>query len=325
MGDAAGGAPAGDDQPAGRDRPVGHGDRRTAGVTVTDVDGVAVGHWTDADARTGCTVVLLPEGTVASGEVRGGAPATRELELLDPQRLVSRLDAVVLSGGSAFGLAAADGVMGWLEAEGRGLPTRAGPVPIVVGLSLFDLLVGDGRVRPGPDQGRAACAQARPGPVALGGVGAGAGATVGKVWGSERTRDAGLGGATVRHDDLVVAALVAVNAYGDVDDGQGVEPEQGIDPAAVAASIRRELGTAIPGENTTIGVVATNARLDKVGCLVVAQGAHDGLARALVPTHTRVDGDAFVAAATGAVDAPVDVVRHLALVAVERAVRGAAR
>lgn len=296
-------------------------------MTVTDVAGVAVGHWTDADARTGCTVVLLPEGTVASGEVRGGAPATRELELLDPQRLVARLDAVVLSGGSAFGLAAADGVMGWLEAEGRGLPTRAGPVPIVVGLSLFDLLVGDSRVRPGPAEGRAACEQASSGPVALGSVGAGTGATVGKVWGTDRTRDAGLGGATVRHDDLVVSALVAVNAYGDVDDEQGAGDDlaEGLDPSAVAASIRRELGGTIPGENTTIGVVVTNARLDKVGCLVVAQGAHDGLARSLVPTHTRVDGDAFVAAATGAVDAPVDVVRHLALVAVERAVRGAAR
>ncbi len=153
------------------------------------------------------------------------------------------------------------------------------------------------------------------------------GATVGKVWGSDRTRDAGLGGATVRHDDLVVSALVAVNAYGDVDDagGAGDELAEGVDPAAVAASIRRELGGVIPGENTTIGVVLTNARLDKVGCLVVAQGAHDGLARSLVPTHTRVDGDAFVAAATGAVDVPVDVVRHLALVAVERAVRGAVR
>jgi len=296
-------------------------------VTVTDVAGVEVGHWTDADARTGCTVVLFPEGTVASGEVRGGAPATRELELLDPQRLVARLDAVVLSGGSAFGLAAADGVMGWLEAEGRGLPTRAGPVPIVVGLSLFDLLVGDGRVRPGPDEGRAACELASAGPVPLGAVGAGAGATVGKVWGTGRTRDAGLGGATVRHDDLVVSALVAVNAYGDVDDGGGRVDDlaEGLDPSAVAASIQRELGGTIPGENTTIGVVATNAALDKVGCLVVAQGAHDGLARSLVPTHTRVDGDAFVAAATGAVDVPVDVVRHLALVAVERAVREAAR
>ena len=118
-----------------------------------------------------------------------------------------------------------------------------------------------------------------------------------------------------------MAALVAVNAYGDVDDGQGVEPEQGIDPAAVAASIRRELGTASPGENTTIGVVATNARLDKVGCLVVAQGAHDGLARALVPTHTRVDGDAFVAAATGAVDATVERVRAHAVEVVDRAIR----
>jgi L-aminopeptidase/D-esterase-like protein len=296
-------------------------------VTVTDVAGVAVGHWTDATARTGCTVVLLPEGTVASGEVRGGAPATRELEVLDPQRLVRHVDAVVLSGGSAFGLAAADGVMTWLSERGRGFTTAAGPVPIVVGLSLFDLLVGDPAVRPGAAEGRAACEAAGTGPVPLGAVGAGTGATVGKLHGREHARPGGLGGASLVAGDLVVSALVAVNAFGEVDDGRlDGAPEEGIDPAAVAEA----LATAFtpvppPGEHTTIGVVVSNAVLGKVDCLVVAQGAHDGLARALVPTHTRVDGDAFVAAGTGAVEAHVDVVRHLALVAVERAVRSAAR
>lgn len=294
-------------------------------MTLTDVAGVRVGHWTDAEARTGCTVVLLPEGTVASGEVRGGAPATRELELLDPQRLVRHIDAVALSGGSAFGLAVADGVMGWLAEQGRGFPTTAGPVPIVVGLSLFDLLVGDPAVRPGAAEGRLACDAATSGPVLLGGVGAGTGATVGKVRGRDRARPGGLGGASVLHEGLVVSALVAVNAFGDVDLG-GDASERAVDPAAVARGITSAFAPEPPpGEHTTIGVVVTNAVLDKVGCLVVAQGAHDGLARALVPTHTRVDGDAFVAAATGAVEANVDVVRHLGLVAVERAVRSAVR
>ena len=147
---------------------------------ITDVAGVRVGHWTDIEARTGCTVVLFPEGTLASGEVRGGAPATREFDLLDPHRLVHRLDAVVLSGGSAFGLAAADGVMRWLEERGVGFPTSAGPVPIVVGASLFDLAVGDPSVRPGPAEGYAACDAARADSVDVGPVGAGTGATINK-------------------------------------------------------------------------------------------------------------------------------------------------
>ncbi len=285
---------------------------------ITDVPGVLVGHWTDAEARTGCTVVLLPEGTTASAEVRGGAPASRELDLLAPERTVDRIDAVLLTGGSAFGLAAADGVMHWLEERGRGVSTPAGPVPIVPALGVFDLAVGRADVRPGPVEGRAACEAASGGPVAHGPVGAGTGATTGKWRGRDHAVAAGLGGATVRAGDLVVAALVVVNAYGDVDgDGRGLD---GIE--AVAA----EVAGAVPPPitNTTIGLVATNARLDKVGCLLVAQGGHDGLARSLVPAHTRFDGDALVACATGAVDAPLDQVRLLAVAAVERAVRSTA-
>lgn len=279
---------------------------------LTDVPGLEVGHWTDPVARTGCTVVLVPDGTVASAEVRGGAPASRELDLLAPDRLVDRIDAVVLAGGSAFGLAAADGVMTWLEERGRGFPTPAGPVPIVPTLALFDLLVGDASVRPGPVEGRAACDAASSGPVALGPVGAGTGATVGGWQGPDAARPAGLGGATVRSGELVVSALLAVNAHGSVDgDGTGLDGVEDVVPGVPPA----------PLGNTTIGVVATNARLDKVGCLVVAQGGHDGLGRALVPAHTRVDGDALVALATGIVGAPVDHVRLLAVAAVERAVR----
>jgi len=280
---------------------------------ITDVPGIRVGHWTHPEAQTGCTVILFPDGTVASGEVRGGAPATREFDLLSPERIVDRLDAVVLTGGSAFGLAAADGVMRWCAEEGSGFATGAGPVPIVVAMALFDLLVGDGSVRPGAVEGYAACSDAGTGHVQVGRIGAGAGATIGKWRGREQARPGGLGSATVRDGELVVSALIALNAVGDIDDGG--EPSWPPPPPE---------GVFGAGENTTIGVVATNAKLDKVGCLLVAQGGHDGLARALMPSHARGDGDAIVAAATGGVDVLVDHVRFLAVRAAERAIRSVA-
>ncbi|MBV8979603.1 MAG: P1 family peptidase [Acidimicrobiia bacterium] len=278
---------------------------------ITDVPGVRVGHWTDPVAKTGCTVALLPANTLASGEVRGGAPATREWDLLSPERRVAHIDAVVLSGGSAFGLAAADGVMRFCEERGMGHPTAFGPVPIVVGASLFDLMVGDGSVRPGPDEGYAACEAATDGLFELGSVGAGAGATVG-MWRPETARPGGVGSASIAFADLIVGALVAVNAYGSVLQ-QGEE---------AMAAVVPEPTPAFAG-NTTIGLVATNAALDKAQCLWVAQGAHDGLARVLAPAHTTYDGDAMVAASTGAVAATVDTVRSLGAWAVVAAVRAA--
>ena len=286
--------------------------------SLTDVAGVRVGHWTDAVARTGCTVALFPAGTVASGEVRGGAPGTREWALLDPSRLVAHLDAVVLAGGSAFGLAAADGAVRFCEERGMGFPTRAGVVPIVVGAVLYDLAVGDPGVRPGPAEGYAACVAAGTGPVEGGSIGAGTGARVGAWRGPEAARPGGIGSASVRHGDLVVGALLAVNAFGDV------IPPGGASPRSVEGTVLAARPFAAPfAVNTVIGVVATNARLDKVGCLLVAQSGHDGLARAVAPSHTLADGDALVAAATGVVDAPLEVVRTLAAVAVEDAVRAA--
>jgi L-aminopeptidase/D-esterase-like protein len=275
---------------------------------ITDVPGVRVGHWTDPEARTGCTVVLFPAGTVASGEVRGGAPGTREWALLAPERTVNRLDAVVLSGGSAFGLATCDGVSRWCEERGIGYPTAAGPVPIVVGAVLYDLMVGDGAVRPDATAGYAACVAATSGPVALGRVGAGTGATVSKWQGPDAVLPGGIGSAAERAGALVVAALVAANGVGGLRGQQRLAWPEGLVDAF---------------ENTTIGVIATNANLDKVGCLLVAQSGHDGLARALEPAHATVDGDALVAAAVGGVDAPVDHVRLLAARAVEDATRAA--
>jgi L-aminopeptidase/D-esterase-like protein len=275
---------------------------------LTEIPGVRVGHWTDTEARTGCTVILFPEGSVASGEVRGGAPASRETDLLAPERLVERIDAVVLSGGSAFGLAAADGVMRYCADEGMGFDTPGGRVPIVVGLALYDLTVGDGTVRPGPEEGLAAARAASTDPVVLGAVGAGTGATLGKWPGPEAAEPSGLGGAVRRDGDLLVAALVAVNATGWIDDGT-IQPRPGRGALTV---------------NTTLAVVTTNARLDKVGCHLLAQSGHSGFARALVPSHTRYDGDAVVAVSVpggGSVEAQPDHVRWLGLLAVEDAIR----
>ena len=278
--------------------------------------GFRVGHWTDTEAATGCTAILCPEGTTASAEVRGGAPASRELEVLSPQRTVSTVDAVLLTGGSAFGLAAADGVMRHCEERGRGVPTPGGRVPIVPALALFDLAVGSPSVRPGPEQGYAACVAAENAEtVETGPIGAGTGARLGVWRGLANVRAGGVTEAAFTSGELVVSALVVVNAFGEIDrDGSAL---------GAYAAAHTPQGTDVPSlfTNTTIGLVATNARLDKLGCLILAQGAHDGLGRALVPPHTRMDGDAFIAAATGAVKADVDTVRLLAVAAVEKAIR----
>jgi L-aminopeptidase/D-esterase-like protein len=290
---------------------------------ITAVPGVEVGHWTDLEARTGCSVVVLPPGTIASGEVRGGAPATREWALLDPLKMVDRVDAVMLSGGSAFGLAAADGAVGWLEERGRGFPTPAGPVPIVVGMSLFDLSVGDPSVRPDRAAGYEACGAASATDPGSGARGAGTGATVGKWRGWDKATPGGLCGAVRRHGDLVVAALLAVNALGAPDTGSaaGLEPDDLVAAGWLADADEPRAAPDVVFGNTTIGVVATNARLTKVECHLVAQSAHVGLARSLLPVHTRSDGDAIVAAATGGARADVAAVRELAVTVVAEAVR----
>lgn len=300
---------------------------------IWELDGITVGNWTDAEARTGCTVVVFDPAVVASGEVRGGAPASHELSLLEPTATVERIDALVLSGGSAFGLATTVGVTQWCEDAGRGLPTTAGRIPIVVGMSLFDLLVGDPSVRPGVDEGRMAAEDAvalRPdgtvGSRELGLVGAGTGATTSKWRGVEQSAPGGLVGAVRRDGDLLVAALVAVNPWGDVSgaahDG---EPWPELPPPGASGLSPVDDGDGAGAfSNTTIGVVATNARLDKLGCHHVARGAHDGLARAITPPHSHVDGDAFVAVATGTVDAAVELVRAHAVEVVDRAIRSVA-
>lgn len=286
--------------------------------------GIRIGHWTNTQARTGCTVAIFPQATIASGEIRGGAPASRETDLLYPTRANAGIDAVLLSGGSAFGLAAADGVMSWMEEQGRGVPTPAGAVPIVPTLGVFDLGVGL-NVRPDSASGYAACQDASLDAETRGPIGVGAGCSYGQ-W-RATVVDAGLGSATLTSGDLVVSALIAVNAFGEpVPIRRDLLRPQGFPVMFESQKFRADPeGDAEPGpvgfgRNTTIGLIATNAALDKVGCHLLAQGAHDGLARAIAPTHTRFDGDGFVAAATGDIDANVDVVRSLVVEAVVDAI-----
>jgi L-aminopeptidase/D-esterase-like protein len=264
--------------------------------------------------------VTLPDGAVASGEVRGGAPASRETALLDPHRLVEHVDAIVLSGGSAFGLAAADGVMRALEAKGRGLVTPAGPVPIVVGAAIFDLVASGGE-RPGPDEGTVAFTAARSGaPFATGQVGAGTGATVGTWKGADYRVPGGLGTASAPVDDGVVGALAVVNAVGDVLGEDGRVLAGSTAPPDTLAFPDPPLGE---GESTTLVVVATDARLTKVECHLLAESAHQGMGRALHPSHTRFDGDLTIAVATGVVDANVDRLRVAVVEVVAAAIRDA--
>ncbi len=281
---------------------------------ITDVAGISVGHWTDADRKTGCTAVIFPPGTIVSGEVRGGAPGTREFALLDPTRTVTEVDAVVLSGGSAFGLATAEGAMSWLTEQGRGFPTAFANIPIVVGAVIYDLGVGDPLARPGAAEGRAACEAARHSvPYNVGRVGAGTGATVSKWRGRDSAKSGGLGTATIRHKDLVVGALIVVNAFGDVV-GPGPLPVEDLSCFTEPSP---------SGENTTIGVIATNVRLDKRACHLLAQSAHDGIGRAIWPAHSLSDGDAIVAACVPLVDAPETLVRMMVVAATEQAIHAA--
>jgi L-aminopeptidase/D-esterase-like protein len=283
---------------------------------LTAVDGVLVGHVTLTERPTGCTVVLLPPGTVGGVDVRGGAPGTRETDLLDPVNTVDVVHAVVLSGGSAFGLDAASGVVRYLEEQGIGFETAVARVPIVVQAILYDLAVGDDpAVRPDAECGYRGASAATGAPVGEGSVGAGAGATVGKIRGLGRAMRGGVGSASVTlSNGLTVSAIVAVNALGDVIDPAtgrvvaGVRAENG-STLADARRLLRETGQALPGpgQNTTIGVVATNARLTKAQATKVAQMAHDGIARTIYPAHTPWDGDAIFGLATGSLGGEADV------------------
>ncbi len=277
---------------------------------LTDIGGLRVGHFTDSRRPTGCTVVLAEAGAVCGVDVRGGAPGTRETDLLDPANTVEQVHAIVLAGGSAFGLDAATGVMRYLEEKGIGFAVGDVKVPIVPAAILFDLGVGDSRIRPNAASGYAAAQAATSGPVTEGCVGAGAGATVGKLEGLGRAMKAGIGTASQRlPGGGTVAALVAVNAFGDV-----VDPATGRIVAGLRSADGKSLRGTIAalvagdassqprsGESTAIGVVATDVALAKTEARRVAEMAHDGFAQAIRPVHTPVDGDTLFALSTGAV------------------------
>jgi L-aminopeptidase/D-esterase-like protein len=302
---------------------------RALNNAITDVPGIRVGHWTDRRAVTGCTVVLCEKGATAALDVRGGAPGTREGALLRPESLVQQVHAVFLTGGSAFGLDVGSGIMRYLEERRVGFPYGGAVVPIVTGAVLFDLNIGRSDVRPNADAGYRACQAAKSGRIAQGSVGAGTGATVAKVRTIKHGVKGGIGTASERvGSQVVVAALVAVNAFGDI-----VDPETGAliagprgEPGRFhdSMTLMQEAGAAVmlPLTNTTIGVVATNATLTKAQATGVAQMAHGGISRAVCPAHSPADGDAIFVLATGQVAEPANhgIIGAFAARAVGRAI-----
>ena len=303
--------------------------------SITDVSGIKVGHFTDSRRPTGCTVILTEEGATAGVDVRGAAPGTRDTELLNPINTVQTVHAIMLAGGSAFGLDAASGAMRYLEEHGIGFDMRVARVPIVPAAILFDLSVGDAKIRPDAEAGYKACKAAAATPPAEGNVGAGAGATVGKLFGMSRAMKSGIGTSCIKLNGIKVGAIVAVNAIGDVFDPSngklvaGARTKDGKALVNSMASILRgeALPPALEGAATTIGVVATDVVLTKTQASKVAQMAHDGLARTINPVHTAFDGDTIFALATGksSKTANLTLVGALAAEAVEQAVLRAVR
>jgi L-aminopeptidase/D-esterase-like protein len=303
--------------------------------TITDVPGIRVGHAGDPDGLTGCTVVLCEAGAAGGVDQRGGAPGTRETDLLRPLHLVEAVHAIVLAGGSAFGLAAADGVMRYLA--GRGVGFDAGParVPVVPAAVLFDLGLGRANAWPDAEMGYRACLEAGDEPVAQGNVGAGLGCSAGKALGMDHATKTGLGSASIDlGGGLVVAALVAANPLGDIldENGQILAGTRAADGAGFANTLALlRVATSAPAEdwsqagNTVIGVIATNARLNREQVNKVAQMAQDGLARAVRPSHTMVDGDTIFGLATGAVPADVNLIGAYAAEVMAEAIRRSAR
>ena len=300
--------------------------------SITRVAGIEVGHFTDTRRPTGCTVVMAREGAVAGVDVRGAAPGTRETDLLHPSNLVDKVHAIMLAGGSAWGLEAATGAVRWLEERGVGLDVAVGRLPIVPAAVLFDLLVGDMRIRPDAAAGYAACAAASSADPAEGNVGAGAGAVVGKVFGIQHAMKGGVGTASITVDGVTVGALIACNALGDVIDPDTAQVMAGArtDDGRALRDTRRALLRRQPpqpllaGTITTIGVVATDAILTKAQAHRLAISAHDGLARSINPVHTMSDGDTLFSLGTGRAGKSLGMM-VLATMAAEATARAAVR
>ncbi len=295
---------------------------------ITDVPGILVGHAQDFEGCTGCTVVLCGQGASAGVDVRGGAPGTRETDCLDPSNTITKAHGIYLSGGSAFGLAGATGVVQWLEERKIGFDVGCTVVPIVPGAVIFDLKVGSHLARPDAAMGYQACVNAATGPVARGSVGAGTGAAVGKVAGTDRMMKGGIGTASRKIGSLVVGAIVVVNCFGDVKDPQSGEFLAGtLDASGKGYANSLETFVAAQGDisafATTIGVVAVNARLDKAQARRIAIMTHDGYARSIDPVHTMYDGDTVFCLATGELEADVTLIGAVAAQVMARAVANA--
>lgn len=293
-------------------------------------EGFRIGHGTDLEGITGCTVILTPPGTVGGVEVRGGGPGTRETDLLDPHKTVEEVHALLFTGGSAFGLSAAAGVVRWLEERGIGYRTPFGIVPIVPAAVVFDLNIGDPKARPTPEMAYRACEEAQDQDIPRGSVGAGTGATVGKWAGPSFMMKGGLGLFTVEEHGLAVAALAVVNPVGDVlnPDGTTLAGAQGPDGRFLGDEnpLRLPDPRSTLRSNTTLVAVLTDARLTKVQASVVARRAHNGIARVIRPSHTSFDGDTvFVLSSRRGTETPVDFVAEIAAYAVEEAIRDAVR
>ncbi|MDU4934086.1 MAG: P1 family peptidase [Peptostreptococcaceae bacterium] len=293
---------------------------------ILDVKGLKVGQVQDEDGLTGCTVVICEEGAVCGVDVRGSAPGTRETDLLDPINMIQKVHAVVLSGGSAFGLESTCGVSQYLEERNIGFDVGVAKVPIVVGAVLFDLAAGDPKCRPDKKMGYKACEMASDTVLKQGNYGAGCGATVGKIKGPEYAMKGGIGSYSIKLDNgLVVSALIAVNAFGDVyEDGNVIAGVLDNTKTKVLNSYElMKQGVNKGGfsiDNTTIGIVATNAKLDKAGCKKISQMAHDGYARAIFPIHTPHDGDTIFTMATGEIETDITLLGSIAAEVVEKSI-----
>ncbi len=300
-------------------------------IGIHEIEGFSIGHSQNLEAATGVTVIICPDGAVAGVDVRGGAPGTRETDLLNPVNLVEKVHGVVLAGGSAFGLDAASGVMEYLEEKGVGFDVQVTKVPIVCGAVLFDLLIGDWSVRPDRAMGYNACKNANNEAQPMGSIGAGTGATVGKILGMDRAIKGGLGTWAYQEGDIKVGAIVAVNCLGDI-----IDPSDG----SVVAACRTDGGWGNTEEilirsagegkdlfagNTTIGAILTNAKLTKAQCSKVASMAQNGYGRTMRPAHTMFDGDTIFAMTSGEIESDVSALGAMAARAMEKAVLLAVR
>ncbi|MFG6114936.1 P1 family peptidase [Halobacillus sp. MO56] len=299
-------------------------------IDISSIDGFRVGHASDHKAATGCSVVICEKGAVGGVDVRGGAPGTRETDLLRSENLVESVHAIFLAGGSAFGLAAGSGIMDFFEEKRIGFDTGAGRVPIVPGAILYDLQVGDSKRRPDQLMGYEACVDAYDShEIKTGNFGAGTGASIGKVLGPEQAMKGGIGSYALQAADIQIGALVAVNSFGDIMDPEtgkliaGVYEKESLELLSTENILIKQIKTADPNRfsgNTSIGVIMTNAKLSKAQANKIASIAHDGFARTMRPSHTLIDGDSLFLMATGEVEADVNTIGLLAAKVVEQAV-----